>query len=81
MLKEIFHESFENFEITRIKSCKEPIDHYTVTGGNEAGVDVILIQPFLLYYVNHVLRYILNIIFIRKGKRFVTRSTSRSLKG
>ena len=26
----------------------------TITGGNEAGVDVVLIQPFLLYYVNHV---------------------------
>ena len=22
------------------------------TGGNEAGVDLVLIQPFLLYYVN-----------------------------
>ena len=60
----------------------------TITGGNEAGVDVVLIQPFLLYYVNHVVliyanRYIFNIIFIRKGKRFVTRSTTapRSLKG
>ena len=28
--------------------------HFTVTGGNEAGVDLVLIQPFLLYYVNHV---------------------------
>ena len=26
----------------------------SVTGGNEAGVDHVLIQPFLLYYVNHV---------------------------
>ena len=26
----------------------------TITGGNEVGVDVVLIQPFLLYYVNHV---------------------------
>ena len=30
------------------------IAHFTVTGGNEAGVDLVLIQPFLLYYVNHV---------------------------
>ena len=28
--------------------------HFTVTGANEAGVDLVLIQPFLLYYVNHV---------------------------
>ena len=28
--------------------------HFAVTGGNEAGVDLVLIQPFLLYYVNHV---------------------------
>ena len=25
---------------------------FTVTGGNEAGVDLVLIQPFLLCYVN-----------------------------
>ena len=31
-----------------------PIVHFTVTGGNEAGVDFDLIQPFLLCYVNHV---------------------------
>ena len=30
------------------------IAHFTVTGGNEAGVDLVLIQPFLLFYVNHV---------------------------
>ena len=30
------------------------IAHFTVTGANEAGVDLGLIQPFLLYYVNHV---------------------------
>ena len=29
-------------------------DHDTDTGENEAEVDVALIQPFLLYYVNHV---------------------------
>ena len=29
------------------------IAHFTVTGGNEAGVDLVLIQPFLLFYVNH----------------------------
>ena len=30
------------------------IAHFTVKGGNEAGVDLVLIQPFLLYYVNHI---------------------------
>ena len=30
------------------------IAHFTVTGGNEAGVDLVLVQPFLLYYVNRV---------------------------
>ena len=28
--------------------------HFTVTGENEAGVDLVLIQPLLLYYVNQV---------------------------
>ena len=30
------------------------IDHFTVTGGNEAGVDHVLIQPFQLYYADYV---------------------------
>ena len=30
------------------------IAHFTITGGNEAGVDLVLIQPFLLFYVHHV---------------------------
>ena len=38
------------------------IAHFTVTVGNEAGVDLVLIQPRLLYYVNHVF-VILNSIF------------------
>ena len=28
--------------------------HFTVSGGNEAGVDLVLIQPFLLSYAHHV---------------------------
>ena len=30
------------------------IAHFTVTSENEAGVDLVLIQPLLLYYVNNV---------------------------
>ena len=38
-------------------SCPNPfwaIAQFTVTGGNEAGVDLVLIQLCLLYYVNRV---------------------------
>ena len=28
------------------------VGHFTVTGGNEARVDLVLIQPFLLSYAN-----------------------------
>ena len=37
------------------------IVHFTVTGENEAGVDHVLIQPFLLYYVNHVVLMVTSI--------------------
>ena len=36
---------------------------FTVAAGNEAGVDSVLIQPFLLYYVNHG-TFVLTIIII-----------------
>ena len=53
------------------------IVHFTVTGENEAGVDLVLIQPFLLCYENHVVLMLtsifLSIISIRKGKRFVSK--------
>ena len=29
-----------------------PIVHFTVTGGNKAGVDLVFIRPFLLYYAS-----------------------------
>ena len=28
-----------------------PIAHFTVTGGSEAGADLVLIQSFLLFYM------------------------------
>ena len=34
-------------------SLKYVIAQFTLTGENEVGVDLVLIQPFLLYYVNH----------------------------
>ena len=37
------------------------IAHFTVAGETEAGVDLVLIQPFLLYYVNHVFLMLTNI--------------------
>ena len=37
---------------------------FTVVSGNEARVDAVLIQPFLLYYVNHVI-FVLTIIIMR----------------
>ena len=35
-------------------SKKGNIDYFIVTGGKDAGVDLVFIQPFLPYYVNHV---------------------------
>ena len=35
--------------------------HFTVTGGREARVDLVLIQPFLLSYVNLVFLMLNNI--------------------
>ena len=31
------------------------IGHFTVMDGSEAGIDLVLIQTFLLYYVNQVI--------------------------
>ena len=50
------------------------IVHFTITAENETGVDLVLIQPFLLYYVNHdalMLTGIFNHNFHEKRKRFV----------
>ena len=33
----------------------EPLDHFTVVDGSEAEGDLVLIQTFLLYYVNQVI--------------------------
>ena len=50
------------------------IVRFTITAENETGVDLVLIQPFLLYYVNHdalMLTGIFNHNFHEKRKRFV----------
>ena len=36
------------------KSVTNSIGHFTVMDGGEAGVDLVLIQTFLLYHVNQV---------------------------
>ena len=51
---------------------------FTVAVGNEARVDSVLIQPFLLYYVNHV-TFVLKIIIMHtfhKKSREVCINTS-----
>ena len=61
----------------------------SLSSGKEAEADVVLIQPFLLYHVNHVVLMqtsIFHHIFIRKGRKEVftkVRSTSalRKLRG
>ena len=52
-------------------------------GGNEAGVDHVLIQPFLLYYVNHVV-LMLSSIFkaksaLEKGRSLYQNKVNLSL--
>ena len=53
------------------------IAHFTVSSENEAGVDLVLIQTFLYYYVNQVFLMLttnfFRIISIRNGKRFVSK--------
>ena len=39
------------------------IAHFTVTVGNETGVDLVLIHCFLFYYVNHVVLILTSIFF------------------
>ena len=61
-------------------SCPNPfwaIVQFTVTGGNEAGVDLVLIQLCLLHYVNRVVLMLTSIflskIYRRKARRFVSK--------
>ena len=56
------------------------ITHFTVIYGNKDGVDLVLIQPFLLSYVNHVVLLLTSIFKHKKTKEVCieTRSTSAS---
>ena len=60
-----------------------PIAHFTVTGENEVRVDLVLIQPFPLYYVKYVVvmltSILLSIISIRIGAWFVSKQVNHSL--
>ena len=40
---------------TKLISIGRLIDHFTVLDGSEAEGDLVLIQTFLLYYVNQVI--------------------------
>ena len=57
--------------------CKWRIAHLTVTGGNEDGVDLVLIQPFLSLLCKSCFSsanwYFLSKIYICKGRKFVSR--------
>ena len=47
------HIAWINFSNVALLRSKREIDYFIVTGGKDAGVDLVLIQPFLPYYVNH----------------------------
>ena len=46
--------------------CKWRLAHLSVAGRNEDGVDLVLIQPFLPCYVNHVFLMLTGIFFKAK---------------
>ena len=56
------------------------IAHSTVTGGNKAVVDLVLIQTFLLCYVNHVVLMVTSIFlkhnFHKKRKEVCIKTRS-----
>ena len=64
------------------KKCfRGSIARFTVTGGNEAGVDLVLIQTSLLYYVNHVVLMLTSIFkhnFHKKRKEVCIKTSSTS---
>ena len=45
-------ENYLTNKIQRLFLIASTMVHFTVTVANEAGVDLVLLQPFLLYHVN-----------------------------
>ena len=68
------YSQFENSFLT-VFFCLLLIVHFTVKGGNEAGVDLVFIRPFLLCYVNVFICKLvfLSILSTTKGGRFVSK--------
>ena len=57
------HQSRLHLDMLDILRFSRPsIVNFTLTSGNEAGVDLVLTQPFQLYYVNYII-VMLNDIF------------------
>ena len=68
------YSQFENSCLT-VFFCLLVIVHFTVKGGNEAGVDLVFLRPFLLCYVNVFLCKLvfLSILSTAKGGEFVAK--------
>ena len=45
----------------RQPNYRQKMAHFTVSGGNDAEVDLVLIQPYLLCYVHHAVLTLANI--------------------
>ena len=60
------------------------IGHFTVMDGSEAGVDLVLMQTFLLHYLNEVILMLTSIFSrttsITKQRRFVSEQGRRQLR-
>ena len=85
LLKFLRHQSVSGAPPPKKNPASAPV---TVKILNEAGVDLVLIQPFLLHYVNHfvlILTSIFEYSFHKKRKKVCIKtrptSASRSLKG
>ena len=50
------------------------IGHFTVTGQNKVGVDLVLIQPFLLSYKNHAVVMLTRYYFVSVAVIFMPSS-------
>ena len=53
-LAHIYEKRREDY-VAKVRITFQTIGHFTVMDGSEAGVDLVLLQTFLLYYVNQVI--------------------------